>query len=468
MSRFKTFYLAIIVGMAAAIMFSQAAFAQVTATQLKVTSFPETIEAYGDFSFTIQAQDTNGDPVTNYTGTVKFFSNTDANAALPTEYTFTTDDNGEKAFTESYYFAAAGAQEITIEDVNDPTLTDTAIVNVTDSQTEQTGTITLTSPTAGSTTNSTITVKGTTTPGVSVTIYDGEEPLGTIDADAEGNFQFQTGALSDGTYTIKAATDTTETAPITVTITTQTPSISFFEITPQSTVPGGTVLVTTTLIAPARDVKIIINGIQTRLTQDLTNPLLFEGQVPAPATAGTYELTLLIEDDLGNISNNVTTNNSLTVLSDGSIPDPTTFVIPSQVTNVQASGSDQKITLTWQPATAQSGIKNYAIYYGTDPANLSLKVETQGDSTSWYIPNLTNGQTYYFQIYGIDNNENRSDQGSQVIAASPSLTGTTTLHGSGDGQVQVNQTTQTGPGGLLTLALGSLFGARLMRRRQAK
>ena len=72
-------------------------------------------------------------------------------------------------------------------------------------------------------------------------------------------------------------------------------------------------------------------------------------------------------------------------------------------------------------------------------------MNTNDSSTAWFVPNLNNGTTYYFQVFGIDTEGNLSDQGSAVVSATPSSAYGGGLHGSADGQVLVNQVTNSGP-----------------------
>lgn len=442
----------------------------------EVVDYPETIASFDDFSFTVRAIDNLGDTVTSYTGTVEFSAPNDPNAELPTEYEFAADDQGEKIFSESYYFTEAGAQSLIITDKDNPDLSTTITINVTDEQNpvvDASQEITLTSPTAGATTDSTITVRGQTTPGVNVRILNGAEILGNIDANADGNFEFTTSVLADGSYNISAETDSARSSSINVIINTSAPSVDFSELTPEIVAPGGNFKLTIRLDAQARTVKAIVNGVQLGLTKDEVDPKVFSATIPAPTTAGSYGITLRIEDDLGNVSENVNLGSSITVSTSATTNNSTTpnafsFTVPSQVVNVRGTTSDKRVDLVWDSATAASGIKNYIVYYGVDPSNLGLKVETNGPTPQWYIPNLANGQTYYFQIYAVDNSGNRSDLGSQVVSAVPSLVGSNSLHGTAEGQVIVDQTSQTGPGGLAVLAASSWLSAGFIRRRRQK
>ena len=98
------------------------------ATQLVISNLSSTsITAGGTVTFTVTAEDSNNNPVTGYTGTVKLTS-TDNNAlyngaALPANYTFVASDNGSHTFTVT--LQTAGSKTITVTDQANSSLTAT-------------------------------------------------------------------------------------------------------------------------------------------------------------------------------------------------------------------------------------------------------------------------------------------------------------------------------------------------------
>src|SRR6266571_2504269 len=72
------------------------------------------------FSFTVTAQDQFNNPATGYSGTVHFTSS-DAQAALPGNYTFTAGDAGTHTFSAT--LKTAGTQSITATDTASGTIT---------------------------------------------------------------------------------------------------------------------------------------------------------------------------------------------------------------------------------------------------------------------------------------------------------------------------------------------------------
>ncbi len=77
---------------------------------------PDTAVAGEPFDFTLYALDAYGNVATGYTGTVSFYSNSDPQAILPADYTFTPDDAGIVTFPAGAIFFAQGAQDLSVYD----------------------------------------------------------------------------------------------------------------------------------------------------------------------------------------------------------------------------------------------------------------------------------------------------------------------------------------------------------------
>lgn len=97
---------------------------------------------------------------------------------------------------------------------------------------------------------------------------------------------------------------------------------------------------------------------------------------------------------------------------------------PSDVENVKAAGGDGEITLSWNVATDDVGIKGYKIYYGTKPVGQDgQKYESgpvdAGNKISYAVTNLTNGTAYYFAVTAYDEAGNESDNYSVEVSATP-------------------------------------------------
>lgn len=91
-------------------------------------SAPASVRSGVAFSLTITVQDSYGNVVTGYTGTIHF-SSTDNRAKLPSNYTFTAADKGVHVFT-GLVLRKKGTQTITITDTLNSSLTGSVIVHV--------------------------------------------------------------------------------------------------------------------------------------------------------------------------------------------------------------------------------------------------------------------------------------------------------------------------------------------------
>src|SRR5207244_4305487 len=90
------------------------------ATKFVVSGFPSPSTAGIAGSFTVTAEDNNGNVVTGYTGTVHFTSS-DGQAALPSDYAFTAMDAGHHMF--SAVLKTAGSQSLSVADTLNPSVT---------------------------------------------------------------------------------------------------------------------------------------------------------------------------------------------------------------------------------------------------------------------------------------------------------------------------------------------------------
>lgn len=89
-------------------------------SQLVASGFPAFVQAGYPGSLSVTAEDSNGEVVPSYQGTVHF-SSSDAQAGLPADYTFTAADHGVHTFTAA--LGTAGTQSLTVADVANSSLT---------------------------------------------------------------------------------------------------------------------------------------------------------------------------------------------------------------------------------------------------------------------------------------------------------------------------------------------------------
>ncbi len=98
---------------------------------------------------------------------------------------------------------------------------------------------------------------------------------------------------------------------------------------------------------------------------------------------------------------------------------------PSIVENLEAEAGDSEVTLTWDAATADSGISGYYVYAGTgstrdeDGGFYSYGSVDVGDMTSYTYEQLSNDTTYYFAVTAYDESNTESEDYSNEVSAKP-------------------------------------------------
>jgi hypothetical protein len=111
------------------------------------------------------------------------------------------------------------------------------------------------------------------------------------------------------------------------------------------------------------------------------------------------------------------------------IPDASKIVaaadteMPSDVENVKAAAGDGEISLTWNVATDNIGVKGYKIYYGSKPVindgDTYEKTLDVGNKIKYTVTALTNGTKYYFALTAYDAAGNESANYSLEASATP-------------------------------------------------
>ena len=371
-------------------------------------------------STTVTALDELGNIVPNYTGEIRF-SSTDDNAALPEDYKFTSGDLGTHDFDLGITFKTEGPHILSINDTENFSLKGEVELEVKPKEITATPDlnreINLISPKEGTFSKNTIDVSGTTAVNTTVQIYDEGTLKEETISDESGKFATALKDLEEGTHKIQIKSlneegeVASESAEIRVDIDTVAPVIELFEISPEGTLEAESeVTVTLTSEMGLDKVSLLFEERIIELTESLETPGSYETTFPAPAETGEYKLDVVLKDTVGN---------------EGSFPEQSILkvqkdeiIIPSIVTEISAIESDSRITLTWAAAEDDTYITRYKISYGYASDKLYLSAQTFDSSTTWYIPELENGQEYYFGIQGIDSEGNEGEM-SELIASTP-------------------------------------------------
>lgn len=391
------------------------------ADHLAFEDVPMVINPGESVSFKITAYDVSDQVVMNYGSTVRFSveSGNSAYITLPTDYVFTPEDLGSHTFSVALAFQQPGSYQLRAQD----TLTDAVygqFIFVVGSGGAMTGSVNIASPITGTYSNNVQVISGTATPGAKLKVFDGDIELTYLLADISGSFSYTTGLLTDGLHRFSVA-EVTEvgtilsTSPVVeVTVYTGGVDLSNVVIEPSNTVDAGTsVTVKATATGKLSKASLVLAENIYELTADAQGN--YVAQIPAPLEPGNYPMTFVIKDELGNES---TVENKGVLTVNGALP-AAAAVVPD-VTGLIATTEGKRVILNWNEVVGSTNpIKNYRVYVGPSPVDLSRAIDTFTNATTWYIPNLENGTEYHFAVVAVDSLGNTSLYLSNMVAATP-------------------------------------------------
>lgn len=381
---------------------------------------PEKIYKNEPVSLTVTTYDSEKNVVSGYKGKVHFSVISDnANAAtLPEDYQFEEKDLGKHVFTLGFQFQQDGEYQLKVHDTTNDKIFGEAKITVSgskDSAAPSAPSVKLTSPGNGKSGDNTQTLTGTGPAGKDIKFFDNNIEIGKITAGVDSKFDFTTPALTDGQHVFYAAAMNEKGAilgtsdKVTVTIDATPPTITSIAVDPNTDVSAGDPL-QVSIVSEENLTKasLSLEGTLYDLTVDLEKPDTYSVAVPAPDAPGEYSFTVYLTDELGN-EISYDDQGSFTVAGSGK---------PSEVSNFEAFPANGRVNLVWGAAEDDSGINHYRIYYGTSSENLDQQVDTNSSNTTWYVPNLENGLSYYFQVAAVDT-ENQEGERSSVLTAIP-------------------------------------------------
>jgi hypothetical protein len=80
-----------------------------------------------------------------------------------------------------------------------------------------------------------------------------------------------------------------------------------------------------------------------------------------------------------------------------------------------ASAAD--VTVAWD-ANSESDLAGYKFFYGTSIGNYTFSKDV-GNTTSYTVTNLEEGETYYFAARAYDTSDNESDYSKELVYTHP-------------------------------------------------
>lgn len=391
-----------------------------SAEKLVFEDVPGSIQPGETISFTLAAKDQLDQVVTSYNGKVRFTSEStqSSNVNLPADYQFTVDDLGRHTFSLALLFNSVGEYKISAVDLNNSAIKGEIVFNVTNNQLSDlaNGQLLISSPISGTYSNNIQVVSGKAKAGSVIAIFDNSVKIGTAVADVNGNFSYTTSSLTDGEHVFsiglmnEVGTIIETSEKVTIKIDTSAPEIEKLEILPSKNV-GPSKPITIKLFTNEVLLKssVLVDSTLYELQKNETG--VYETSLVSPGVNGQYPVTVIIVDELGNESK-IDDLNSIIV-------GPAENISVPSVSGLKVTPSENRITLSWDKPVDSSMVKNYRVYYGNSPNELTEAVDTFTDSTTWYVPNLENGKEYYFAVVAIDENGNSSEIFSNIESGTP-------------------------------------------------
>ena len=357
-------------------------------------------------SFRVRAVDSRVTTIPTFSGTV-IFSSTDSNAQVPSSYTFKTADQGQKTFDLGLTFRTLGSQTFVVQQQGNSLIRGEKQVQVVGGQSSSSGQVRITKPAPGT-----------------YKIFDNGQQIAEVQANISGRFSFNSSLLPDGQHTFQAQSNGIQSDSVIVTIDTTPAQVEQVNIDKTTLGTGETTNISINSDPGLNAVQATVGEFITDLVEDKKNPGIYKGTLTAPAQPGNYVVNVIITDKVGNVSPAIQVGKlNVTAAATNISGGAASFSVPSKVSNVHATAGNAKVILTWAAAQAESGIALYRIYYGTDPAKLSLVVNTTDNLNAFDVSGLQNGVPYYFQVVGVDTKGNEGDNRSLAVTATPSANG---------------------------------------------
>ncbi len=393
--------------------------------RLEFEDIPTDMPSGEAVSITVTAYDSEDMEVIDYEGEVRFYAEGDNAdyATLPPDYTFTLDDLGSHTFSLSFLFQHEGSYSLGVVDTDDALIYGEIDVEVGDELIDPgSGIVTITNPVTGTYSNPVQVISGTAVASSDLEIYDNDVVVGDTTADVNGAFSFTTGLLADGEHSLYVAmvndvgTILATSSIIDITVDDSAPEITDIVVEPIGIInPNSEVTLKVYVEDTLANGSIFIDG---TLYDMVENPFgYYEVTFASPIEFGDYPAVIILTDQLGNESR-FEDLFELTV-GPGGIEDVQQTFIPN-VLNVVADYNDHQVILKWDTVMPNVyPVDHYRVYFGEQPDQLYHAVDTFSAATTWYVPDLINGKTYYFAVIAVDIVGNISDSLSNVVSAVP-------------------------------------------------
>lgn len=279
---------------------------------------------------TISAVDKNNEIITDYTGDILVFSESDTEAEFPTvlvenSYTFIAANEGSVKFENAVKFNNSGVQDLYVYDLHDENILWVAEVTITEAEIQKDVEIKILSPENGVTLGkNNITVSGTTQKNHQVRIIvNNEQDLFTT-SNAEGIFEKEVENLKQWANTLMAhvlnadSEKIGESERIDVKINSSAPEFKTITINPTGDIEAQSEVTIEVVSNIGLDsVTVIIDDVITELKE--TKDGIYSATTAAPGEAGEYPVDVVLKDEFAH----ETTEKNAATLTITALPDLT-------------------------------------------------------------------------------------------------------------------------------------------------
>lgn len=396
------------------------------ATVLKFDDIPDVIHSGENISLSVVAKDSSGDTVINYASKIRFSveSENSMYVTLPEDYNFVLQDQGIHTFSLGFLFQQPGEYEVKVTDLNNATVLGEETFTVVSSgsaELENLNRLAINNPSEGTYSNNVQVISGTANAGDKIKIFDNDIEIASLTADISGRFSYTTGTLLNGEHKFYVAnvndigTIIGISLPVDIIIDTVAPEISQVVLDPLSPVdPGTTVNVKLYIEDELSEAGLILFDNPYDMAKMPQG--YYEADVVAPIEFGDYPFEFILVDQLGNESK----YENEAVIQVGPSLSSRGNEKPGVIQNLSAVSGDSKVILNWTgPVPSANPVKNYRVYYGISPNQLTEAVDTFTASTTWYIANLQNSVEYYFGVVAVDTKGNVSENFDKIVSSIP-------------------------------------------------
>jgi hypothetical protein len=391
------------------------------AQALEFFNLPNDVASGGTLTLGLRAIDQSNNKIENYQSTVRFSVDGEnaIYARIPDDFTFEVDDQGEHVFNLAFSFQRPGSYLLRATDIDNPAIFGELQIEISGDFNSgfNSDTLTLDNPLAGTYSSATQVISGTADPGAKIAIFDNGIEIASTTVGISGKFNYTTGILAEGSHRFYVAEldennqKIAQSATVEIKIDTSGAEIDDLIVTPDGQ------LMPQELMNVRLFVNEDISGASLRVDSSIFNfeekEGFYEVEFTAPLEFGEYPVDITLIDELGN----TTQNTAITTLYVGK--KPSQAISPPAVQNLVAAADDNKVNLSWSNVEGHElPINRYRVYYGDSPARMINAVDTFDAKNEWFLPNLVKGQTYYFAVVAIDDQNNVSKEFSNIASAS--------------------------------------------------